>query len=335
MDSQKQIRAFSKLGDEIQRMILNEDKIIDTAYNENGWFVPLFVKNALQGLTYMLKEEKLFKWLSHYPEPQNGTKNIGIIMAGNIPLVGFHDLLTVICSKNRAIIKLSHKDNVLIPYIAELLEKIDPSLKHQIVFEKSLNHVDAVIATGSDNTSRFFAYTFRNIPRLIRKNRSSCCVLDGNESSSELEELSKDIFSYFGMGCRNVSKIYVPEGFDTRSLFPHFTNYSWIKNHSKYYHNYSFQSARLSLEKREFVDGQFFILLRDQNLISPLACLHYEKYENQLELETIIADDRHKIQCIVSRGGSFPNSLYYGMAQFPEPWDYADNVDIIDFLSGI
>ena len=137
------------------------------------------------------------------------------------------------------------------------------------------------------------------------------------------------------MGCRNISKIYVPKGFDIRSLIPHFTNYSWIRNHSKYYHNYTFQSARLGLERREFVDGRFFILIRDQNLVSPLACLHYQEYENPLELETIIAGDRHKIQCIVSREGSFPNSLFYGMAQFPEPWDYADNVDIINFLSGI
>lgn len=335
MDLQKQIRVFSLLGDEIQQMIEKDDKVIDITYGKNCWFVPEFVKSALSGLSFMLKEEKLSRWLSKYPHPNKNRKNIGIIMAGNIPAVGFHDLLTVLCSHNQAVIKLSHNDNVLIPYLVDLMIKIDPGMKHQIKFVRSLNHIDAVIATGSDNTSRYFEYTFRELPRLIRKNRTSCCILNGDESSRELAELSYDIFSYFGMGCRNVSKLFVPAGYNVESLIPHFSAYSWIKNHSKYYNNYTFQSSRYTLEHRQFIDGQFFIMAKSKDMVSPLSCLYYDEYGNTLEAADIIRLNRNKIQCVVAPKGLFPNNIDFGTAQFPEPWDYADAIDTMKFLAEI
>jgi 5'(3')-deoxyribonucleotidase len=335
MDSQKQIRVFSLLGDEIQQMIEKEDEVINTMYKKNSWFVPEFVKSALGGLSHMLKEEKLYRWLSKYPHPNKNKKNIGIIMAGNIPAVGFHDLITVLCSLKRAVIKLSHNDNVLIPYLVDLMIKIDPAIKHQIKFMNSLDRIDAIIATGSDNTSRYFEYTFRGLPRLIRKNRTSCCILNGYETSGELAKLSNDIFSYFGMGCRNVSKLFIPPGYNIESLLPHFSTFSWIKNHSKYYHNYSFQSSRYILEHRQFIDGQFFIMAKSKDLVSPLSCLYYDEYGNTLEAGDIIRLNKNKIQCVVSSNGLFPNNIDFGMAQYPELWDYADDIDTMKFLAEI
>jgi len=323
------------LGLEIQQIIEKEEKIIETACEKNPWFVPVFVKEALRGISFMLEEEKLSTWLSKYQLENEKCKNIGIIMAGNIPMVGFHDLLTVIFSENCAIIKLSHNDDVLIPYLLKMLVKIDPGFKQQIVFRKALSKVDAVIATGSDNTSRYFEHIFKNSPRLIRKNRTSCCIIDGKESSGDLNEIARDIFSYFGLGCRNVSKIYIPKGFNIRGLLPHFSNYAWISDHPKYYHNYMFQSSIYTLEHREFIDGQFFLLLKDPNLVSPVSCLYYEEYEDPEQLGSIITHNMDKIQCIVSRDGWFVDSVPAGKAQFPEPWDYADHIDTMKFLSGL
>jgi len=335
MNLKKKIRYLSLLKDEILQIIEKEDAIIQKVHKKNEWFVPAFIKIALQAISLMLEENKLIKWLSGYPVQDTVMKDIGLVMAGNIPMVGFHDLICVLLSGNRAIIKLSHNDDILIPHIVSLLERIEPGIKGQIAFKKSIQKVNAVIATGSDNSSRYFKYSYKSIPHLIRKNRTSCSILAGSESITDIEELSSDIFSYFGLGCRNVSKIYLPKNFEIYDLISNLGKFRWIIDHPKYYNNYKYQISKNLLEDQEFIDGRFFILSKSRNLVSPIACLYFEEYENLKTLESAISFNEDKIQCIVSKNGWFENSMSFGMVQFPEPWDYADNIDTMDFLVGI
>jgi hypothetical protein len=335
MNLEAKIRSLSLLRHEILDLLERDNGIINKAYQYNEWFVPEFVKNALYSISMMLEEEKLKEWTSKYQLWENKNKAIGIIMAGNIPMVGFHDLLTVLLSGNRAIIKLSHSDEALIPYITTRLEKIALEYKKLITFEKTIRNIDAVIATGSDNTSRYFSHIFSNVPRIIRKNRTSCCILNGFETEQDYLDLSKDIFTYFGLGCRNVSKIYIPEHFEIRDLIPYFNNFEWIKDHVKYYNNYLYQSSKNALEHHSFIDGQFFIFVKNNDMVSPVSCLFYEEYEDPAVLKSTFDRNHQKIQCKVSKGKWFDNSVTFGMTQYPDPWDYADNIDTMAFLSGL
>ena len=332
MNIEKKINSLHRLGQEIHKIIYNQDEIIHLACKQNPWFIPEFVLKALEGISYQLNEEKLTKWMSGYDLYTNSKKNIGIVMAGNIPLVGFHDLIAVLLSKHHAIIKLSHNDDVLIPYLTNKLRSIDPEIGDDITFINSLENVDAVIATGSDNTARYFKYNFKNIPRIIRKNRTSCSIIDGQEQAQDLANLSDDIFSYFGLGCRNISKIYIPDNYDIENLIANFNNYSRILKHSKYNNNYRYLVSKYSLENRSFIKTDFFILMESEAIVSPLACIYYEKYNDVKQLELILKRNSSKIQCVVSRKGWFTGSIPFGKAQLPEPWDYADNVDIMSFL---
>ncbi len=332
MNIEKKINSLCRLGKEIQKIIYNQDEIIRRACKQNPWFIPEFVIKALNGISYMLDEEKLNKWVSNYDVYSKSKKNIGIIMAGNIPLVGFHDLMTVLLSGHHAIIKLSHNDDVLIPYLLDILRSIDPVIVNDINFVNSLNKIDAVIATGSDNTSRYFKYNYKSIPSVIRKNRTSCCIIDGQEQIQDLINLSDDIFSYFGLGCRNISKIYVPNSYSIENLITNFNNYKWILEHSKYNNNYRYLLSKFSLEKRFFINADYFILMENGNIVSPIACIYYEKYNDVKHLELMLKRNSSKIQCMVSRKAWFSGSIPFGKAQMPEPWDYADNVDTMAFL---
>lgn len=335
MNIEKKINSLYRLGKEIQKIIYNQDEIIHQACKQNPWFVPEFVIKALDGISYMLEEEKLKEWISNYELYSNSKKNIGIIMAGNIPLVGFHDLVTVLLSSHRAIIKLSHNDDVLIPYLVNILRSIDPEIGDDITFVDSLDKVDAVIATGSDNTARHFKYKYKNIPYVIRKNRTSCCIIDGQEQVQDLTYLGDDIFSYFGLGCRNISKIYIPDNYDIENLIINFNNYSWILKNTKYNNNYRYLLSKYSLENRSFINADYFILMESQDIVSPIACVYYEQYKDLKNLQLILELNKSKIQCIVSRDAWFAGSIPFGKAQLPEPWDYADNVDTMTFLASI
>lgn len=335
MNFEKKIRLLSLLRDEILQIIERDDDIILKAYQNNNWFAPEFIQYALQSIAFMLEESKLIKWFSKYPTQKTKIKKIGLIMAGNIPMVGFHDLLCVLISGHRAEVKLSHNDDVLIPYIVFLLQKIDPGIREQIKFETQIDKPDAVIATGSDNTSRYFKYAFKDIRHIIRKNRTSCCILNGNESTNDFEALSEDIFTYFGLGCRNVSKIYLPKNFDVNKLVLRLEKFNWVKKYSKYYNNYTYRVSRNLLENKEFVNGHFFILSKSKNIVSPISCIYYEEYEDLEMLKHVISLNKNKLQCIVSKNGWYENSISFGMAQYPEPWDYADNIDTMKFLLNI
>jgi len=332
MNIDQKIQALEKLGDLLNDVSRRDDPLFKKIYENNPWFTEHFVKEAIAGLQVLLDQNNLRKWISNYPINSKHIKNIGIIMAGNIPAVGFHDLLTVILSGNRAIIKLSHNDDILIPTMSELLISINPSFKYLINYTNSFDTIDAIIATGSDNTSRYFKHKFRGKPLIIRQNRSSCAILDGKETNSDLDLLGQDIFTYFGLGCRNVSKIYLPKDFDLQIFTSAFGSYQWIKSMDKYRNNYIYQKALHSLTNKYYIDGGFFLLTPSLQLVSPIATVYYEFYTDLKSLKKMTEIHKNKIQCMVSKNGWFPNSIDISEAQKPFPWDYSDHIDTMKFL---
>jgi hypothetical protein len=330
------INAFSALGLRISSLTEVEKEVLHSgAARLNPWFSAESVALALQGITLFLQKENLQKWIAPYNIPQTGGKKIGIAMAGNIPLVGFHDFLSVLISGHVAVVKLSSQDSYLISTLSEWLIQINPGFKEKIQFVDLLKNTDAIIATGSDNTARYFEYYFRNIPHIIRKNRSSCAIIMGEENQQELAALGPDVFSYFGLGCRNVSKIFIPEDFNIASLFEAWNAHKEIIHNHRYANNYDYQKSIMLVNKIPFLDNGFLLITENQNLVSPISVLHYETYSNQVELHAKIESQKEKLQCIVSANGWFMNSIPFGKAQMPELWDYADGIDTLRFLGSI
>lgn len=308
--------------------------LLEQVSRENLWFTPLHVKESIHGICSFLKEDKLDKWLNKYSiADENTNKTIAVIMAGNIPMVGFHDLLSVLISGHKFIGKLSSKDNQLLDSIAQLLIEINPDFKDLIHFqqEQLKSGFDAIIATGSNNSARYFEAYFGKYPHIIRGNRNSVAVLSGKESSIELEELGKDIFLYFGLGCRNVSKLYFPEGYDIKSLLDCWKKYDYIIEHSKYANNYDYQKSLLLMNKSNHFDNGFVLLQESKAIASPIALVNYEFYDQLSNLEKELEKNADSIQCTVSN--CIDNMIPIGKAQEPELWDYADNVDTMQFLT--
>jgi hypothetical protein len=305
----------------------------------NPWFTEEFVLEALDGICHMLKREHLEKWLFNYPElyrPDAREKIIGIVMAGNIPLVGFHDFLCIMVSGNRVMAKPSSKDEHLIKAMADILVTIDPSFSDRITFaEEYLSGMDAVIATGSNNTSRYFQYYFRNIPAIIRKNRNSIAVLTGTESDSQLMDLGKDIFTFFGLGCRNVTKIYIPENYDLIRLMSIYESYGNLCNHNKYGNNVDYYRTIFLMNRIPFLDNGALLLKEDPAMASPVGVVYYEKYSDIEVIKQLIEANRNQLQCIVSVDPAVEGAILPGSTQKPFPWDYADGVDTLRFLTEI
>lgn len=336
MELIERIKAFTLLGTKIDQLSAEErTEICDQASYLNPWFVRESIELSLTGISYFLKEENLTRWVSSYRLPDSKNTKVGIAMAGNIPLVGFHDYLSVLISGNEVVVKLSSQDSYLLPKINSWLVEIESRFANKIHFEERLNHVDAIIATGSDNTARYFEYYFRNIPHIIRKNRSSVAILMGEEDSAHLTELGKDVFSYFGLGCRNISKFFVPEGYEFIKLLDSWECYKEIINHHKYANNYDYQKSILLVNKIPHLDNGFVLLTPNEQLVSPISVVYFETYTTQSDLKKKIKIQKDKIQCIVSANGWFDESLPFGKAQFPELWDYADGIDTLKFLSEI
>jgi hypothetical protein len=334
MNLVERIRAFNLLGDKIDHLSAEErNQLVDQARNLNAWFVPESILFSLAGISYFLKEKNLNTWVSSYDLTNKKNRKVGIAMAGNIPLVGFHDYLSVLISGNDLVVKLSSQDSYLLPTINSWLIEIEPRFKNKIQFEERLNHVEAIIATGSDNTSRYFEYYFRNIPHIIRKNRSSVAILMGEEDSSHLTELGKDVFSYFGLGCRNIAKLFVPEGYEFIKLLDAWSPYQEIIHHHKYANNYDYQKSILLVNKVPHLDNGFVLLTRHEQLVSPISVVYFETYSTQSDLKNKIKIQKDKIQCIVSANGWFEGSVPFGKAQLPELWDYADGIDTLKFLT--
>jgi hypothetical protein len=327
------ISAFARLGDQITGLPHGELEVIQQeATRLNPWFTSFNVAMALTGITRFLGEPVLHRWTSSYPLERQQPKTIGVVMAGNIPLVGFHDLLCVLISGNRLKAKLSSQDSFLMPYLCRLLLKIEPRFHDLIHFAERLDNIDAVIATGSDNTARYFEYYFRTIPRIIRRNRSSCAIVSGKELPDDLSALGTDVFSYFGLGCRNVSKLYVPAGYDFTRLFQAWEKFSTVLHHHKYANNYDYQKSILLVNRIPFFDTGFILLKDDPSFVSPISVLYFEYYNHPEDLKEKIKSHLDKIQCLVSAQQWFAGTEAFGQAQFPEVMDYADKTDTLKFL---
>ncbi len=334
MDLNERIAAFVKLGARIKEMAGAECKVLAIqAGNQNAWFTPENIKLAFRGIEKFLTVEALTQWTSYYSLEQVRSKTVGVAMAGNIPLVGFHDYLSVLIGGHRIQVKLSTQDQVLLPYLNNLLIDIEPRFRPFISFADRLQGYEMAIATGSNNTARYFNYYFKNVPHLIRKNRSSCAILIGEESEKEIDQLGSDIFTYFGLGCRNVSKLYVPEEYDFIPLLRTWEKYLPIQDHHKYSNNYEYQRTIHLMNQKHFYDNGAVLLMADDRLVSPIATVYYEKYTDQEDLKERLSGQQGKIQCIVSANGWFKGSIGFGKTQQPELWDYADCADTLKFLS--
>ncbi|MEQ3661080.1 MAG: acyl-CoA reductase [Flavobacterium sp.] len=309
--------------------------LIELSQSHNGWFTPEQVYFSINSWAEALKEENLNKWLDNYTFKENPNKNIGLILAGNIPLVGFHDFLSVLISGNNVLVKTSSNDQHLIKFLANYLISIDERLKNRITFvEGKLEGFDAVIATGSNNTSRYFEYYFKDKPSIIRKNRNSVAVLNGNETTEDLENLGEDIFRYFGLGCRNVSKIFVPKGYDFKHFFESIFKYKDVIFYEKYANNYDYNKAVFLMSLYKLLDNEFLTLKEDTSYSSPISSVFYEFYDNINDIKTHLKKDADQIQCIVSND-LIENSIAFGQTQKPQLWDYADNIDTLEFLNSL
>ena len=328
---------FRSLAGDIRKL----NDAVKTIHLQNGWFTEDSVRFAIKNLAQTLKVSTLEKWVKRYDPKlfeQKRPKTIGVIMAGNIPLVGFHDYLSVMVSGHKLLAKLASDDNVLLPMIHNLLVKIEPGFKNYVAFaEGTISGFDAVIATGSDNTSRYFEFYFGKYPHLIRSNRSSVAVLTGNESDEELNALCLDIFSYFGLGCRNVSKLFVPRNYKFDWLFEASQDFVEVINHHKYRNNYDYIKAVYLVNKTPHLDNGFLILKEDIGISSPVSVLFYDYYQSINELKETIKINSESIQCVVSIGNInyFKKNIQPGKTQMPALWDYADNVDTMEFLVGL
>ncbi len=318
---------LSKESDEINRWI-------DSAKNTNTWFTQAEIKRALAAWTESLKRESIERWLSAYEVQEVEPKKIGLVLAGNIPMVGFHDVLTVLLSGHIACIKLSSQDNVLIPKVLEYLIKELPSVEKQIVYAERLNDVDAVIATGSNNTAQHFEQYFKSIPKIIRRNRNSIAVLNGEESFEDVQGLGFDIFSYYGQGCRNVSKLYIPREYDITKLLDQLQAYEYVIDHHKYFNNYNYYKSIYLVNREEHLDTGYVMLKESKDLQAPLSVIYYERYDSQEELELKINEIKDQVQCVVSKMALNIDApiFSFGDSQCPALNDYADGVDTLQFL---
>ncbi|NIK91777.1 acyl-CoA reductase [Mangrovimonas sp. CR14] len=349
MDLHQRIKAFTLLGDFMSQFIqetpINKEEIphndlffdgfkhqMKLAEEHNGWFNRANLIYALSGWSHLLTEENLNNWVSSYDLQAVDPKCIAIIMAGNIPLVGFHDFLAVLISGHDVLVKQSSNDKQLLPFLAKYLEFVEPEFKGKITFtEEKLSDFDAVIATGSNNTARYFEYYFKDKPAIIRKNRNSVAVLTGEESPEELEKLAEDIFRYYGLGCRNVSKLFVPKEYNFDAFFQGVYEWHPIINETKYANNYDYNKAVYLMSEFDMLENGFLMIKEDTSYASPIATVFYEHYESMEDLRRKLDTDAEKIQCIVSKGQN-SNDIAFGQTQRPALTDYADGVDTLKFL---
>jgi hypothetical protein len=310
----------------------NFQDLIQLSQSHNGWYTLENVYFSIQSWASALTAENLNKWLAPYDLNEINPKTVGLILAGNIPLVGFHDFLSVLISGHKVLVKTSSNDQHLLPFLAKYLIAVEPKLENHItIVDGKLENFDAVIATGSNNTARYFEYYFKDKPSIIRKSRNSVAVLNGNETKEQMIALGEDVFRYFGLGCRNVSKIFIPKGYNFDSFFNGMFPYQDVIKYEKYANNYDYNKAVFLMSNFKLLDNEFLIIKEDTSYASPISSVFYEFYESLDEIKTRLASDNEQIQCIVS-DNLIENSIDFGQTQKPNLWDYADDVDTIDFL---
>ncbi len=336
MTLQERKESLKLLGEWFKTIDNNKlEELCLMAGNENNWFTPANIKSAFSAWAMALTSENIEKWISAYHLDNEPSKKVGLILAGNLPLVGLHDLLSVLISGNLAHVKYSSQDRSLMNAVVNKLIEIDTRFAEKITSIEQLKGVDAVIATGSDNSARYFKHYFSKYPHIIRQNRVSVGIIKGNETSNELEKIGQDAFQYFGLGCRNVSKIYVPKGFELPELIKPLESYNSVLDHHKYRNNYDYNKSIYLVNKEPHLDSGFFLMRESDELVSPISVLFYETYNSEAELDLKLSTYRDKIQCIVSANGWYEGSVPFGEAQTPELWDYADGVDTIEFLNSL
>jgi hypothetical protein len=330
-------KALVKLGDYLLHFKGDEstytdlNKCVKLAAAANGWFTYENITKSFTDWGNVLTEDHLNSWLQPYNStPVTKTKNIALILAGNIPLVGFHDLICVWLSGHQSTIKCASKDEHLLPFLCRFLE--NEADEYCFTFTKEpFSNFDAVIATGSDNAGRYFDHYFGNYPHIIRKNRNGIAVLDGGESQEDLQKLGLDILQYFGLGCRNVSKLYLPKNYDLNLIFGGLYPLSEIIQHAKYANNYDYNKAIFLMSEFDFLENGFIILRENSEFSAPIACVHYEYYDKLEDLNKILDSQKDKIQCVISKM-ELINAIPFGKAQKPKLNDYADGVDTLAFL---
>jgi hypothetical protein len=329
------INTFSELGKHLTGPNAQLMDIIETERQHNAWFTPDSVLNAVTATGQMLNKTDLEKWLGKYDITKWGNKKVGLVLAGNIPLVGFHDVLCVLVTGNHALIKASSQDSRLIKYVLNKLVEINSSYANSFSFVERLENFDAIIATGSNNTSRYFEYYFGKVPNIIRKNRNSIALLTGDETREQLAALGHDIFDYYGLGCRNVSKLLVPEGYDFNFFFESIEHFAPIIYHHKYNNNYDYNKSIYLVNRNEHLDNGFLLLTHDERLTSPLSCLHYETYTDLQSVQKQLQEQSENLQCIVTTAPLQTQNqvVNFGQSQHPQLWDYADGIDTMEFLS--
>ena len=342
MTIEQRIEAFVQLG-KLIRKGLNEQSedfksIIIKAKVHNPWFDPRFTKIALGAIADLLTEMKLSGWVKAYSQDffEESDMKVGVIMAGNLPMVGFHDFLSVLISGKVFKGKLSSQDEFLLPFIAELLISIEPAFQSKIVFVPHLlKDFDAVIATGSNNSARYFDYYFGKYPHIIRSNRNSVAVITGEETKEQLHKLADDVYMYFGLGCRSISKLFVPKAYDVTKLLDEFQHYMFLHEHTKYFNNYEYNKSIFLLNKVPHFDNGFSLLTKNSSYASPVSVLYYEEYEQLESLEQRLKMENEQIQCVISGGELGIKHDIFGKSQYPSLSEYADNVDIISFVGSL
>jgi hypothetical protein len=305
----------------------------------NGWFERQQMLTALESWSNLLTAENLHSWTTRYRADyftHEGSKTIAIIMAGNIPLVGFHDFISVLLSGHKVLAKPSSDDKIMLPFLAQVLVAIERGFVERIAFaDGKMTGFDGVIATGSNNSSRYFEQYFGKYPNIIRKNRTSVAVLNGDESTENLEKLGEDVFTYFGMGCRNVTKLYLPKGYNTDLIFNAFFKFSAIGDNNKYNNNYTYHRAIYLMEQHAFLDNGFVMLKESTDLHAPVSVVYYAFYEDKESLQAELNEKEEEIQCIVGNPEDQLVEVPFGQAQQPALWDYADKVDTLAFLRSV
>lgn len=350
MKLQQKVHALSQLGDYLIDYIAGQQNIsnavlfnqfyektnvaVALAERKNPWFTQQNIKHALSYWANVLNQENLNTWLSNYQINDNNIpKKVGVIMAGNIPMVGFHDLLCVYLSNHIFYGKLSSDDQILIPHLIEILKSIEPECANEIFFsEQFLKNMDAYIGTGSNNSSRYFEYYFRDKPHVIRSNRNGVAVLSGNETAQDFEKLGEDIFRYFGLGCRNVSKLYVPENYNFNAFFKGIYPFFEMVNHNKYGNNYDYNRTVYLMGNEKLLDNNFLILKQDAGLSSPIAVLFYEFYNDIKALEKNLQAQKNNLQCVIGNLPQLEGAVAFGSSQTPNLNEYADGFDTMQFL---
>ena len=353
MDSIKSnITAFHQLGEFLSQFSLKKiEQKENIPHNElffdgfkhqlkiagenNTWFTKENLLFSIENWSKALTSDNLTNWVSNENIGKNDAKKVAIIMAGNIPLVGFHDFLSVLISGHSVVVKQSSNDKHLLPFLAKYLEYVAPNFKGKITFsEDRLTDFDAVIATGSNNTARYFEHYFKDKPSIIRKSRNSVAVLTGNETEEQLINLSEDVFSYFGLGCRSVSKLFVPKNYNFDAFFKGMYNRQEIINNAKYANNYDYNKAVYLMSEFDILENGFLMIKEDESHASPIASVFYEYYDNTDDLKTRLKQDEEKIQCVVA-SNFMEGEIAFGQTQHPQLSDYADGVNTLAFLAGI